>query len=110
MTYYRQGDLTLHRTGDAPTGITTGKPIIVAYGERSGHWHELSGGVLDGDTITVPGPDDARLLVQPSTHADRHEPVTLPPGTYRLLGVPDDASKWLGQREYTPESIRTVGD
>lgn len=106
----RQGDITLVRTGPA-TETEGAKPTILAKGEESGHWH--SAVVIDrieAGVRTIIVPVETTMRVEPQSHAGRHEPVTIPAGTYRVLGTPDDASIWLGQREYTPDAVRGVGD
>lgn len=114
MTIFRQGDLAFIRVSDAPTATVIGDPAVIARGESSGHWHTLKGGVVsreDNDLyVDVPGPDHADVVVEPAAHASRHAPITLPPGRYRIPGVPDQAAKWLGQREYTPARAVPSGD
>ncbi len=108
----RQGDITLIRTGDVPKNPKgKAKPTIIAKGEESGHWH--SANVIDkieAGVRTLIVPQDTVMRVEPESHANRHEPVTIPAGVYTIPGAPDDASIWLGQREYTPEEVRGVAD
>lgn len=108
----RQGDVTLVRKGNAPKTSEKPKTVILAKGEESGHWHAATGiidRIVEGRrTIIVPEP--TTMVVEPASHANRHEPVEIPAGEYEVLGVPDNASIWLGQREYTPEIVRAVGD
>lgn len=110
----RQGDLAFIRTGDAAPGTAPEKPVVLAKGETSGHWHTLKGGVVsfeDNDMfVVVPGPGNATVVVEPAAHASRHAPIELPPGRYRVPGTPDKASKWVGQREYTPARAVPSGD
>lgn len=114
LTIRRQGDLSFIRTTTEPPAVTPKAPVLLARGEESGHWHTLVGGNIrrDGDKmfIDVPGPGPARVVVEPASHAGRHEPLELDPGTWEVPGVPDPNSEWLGQREYSPEAIRAVGD
>lgn len=112
----RQGDLAFIRLSEPSTtpSDTPQEPVVIARGETSGHWHTLKGGTMhreDNDLyIDVPGPEDAVVVVEPVSHAARHAPVSLPPGRYRVPGMPDKDAIWIGQREYTPARIVPSGD
>lgn len=111
----RQGDLTFLRIGDAtPDAPTTTRSVKLAEGELSGHWHEVTGATVDRVdgryVVNVPGPTPAVVRVQPESHAGRHEPIELAPGTYEVPGVPSDDSIWIGQAEYSPAAIIAAGD
>ncbi len=110
----RQGDLTLvsvDKTFDPPA--TVGDNVL-ALGEESGHWHTLSSSfVVDVGTeryVSVVADEGATLSVGPDSHSFRHAAITVPKGTWQILGEADEKSLWLGQREYTPEAIRRVAD
>lgn len=112
MIIIRQGDLTFIRKGDI-TGTSAETTATLALGEESGHWHEAVGRFVDrmeGGTRILDVFDATTIRVQPMSHAHRHAAVTLPPGRYVIPGQPDDKSKWLGQREYTPQGIRGSAD
>lgn len=114
LTVRRQGDLSFIRITSTPPDVAVSSPVLVARGEESGHWHTLTGGVLrrEGERlfIDVPGPAPARLVVEPASHAGRHEPLELDPGAWEVPGEPAPEAEWLGQQEYTPEAVRAVGD
>lgn len=111
----RQGDLTFIRIGDAmPDAQPSPRPVKLAEGELSGHWHEVTGATVaqvDGRyVVNVPGPTPALVRVQPESHAGRHDPIELAPGQYEIPGVPSDDSIWVGQAEYSPAAIIAAGD
>lgn len=96
-----QGDITLIRVGDAEAveGLTA--PVTLAVGEESGHSHVLTAGILvqRGDRKYLNVPQDAKVEVQGMPW--RHTPLDVPAGLYELKDA---------QVEYTPGSIRPVGD
>ena len=108
----RQGDVALRTTKQTPTAdaklITDAGRTILAYGEVTGHAHEV---IVDappmGDDVPAQQlfeePDGTRLLVVRGPAMLRHEehaPLAIPAGTYQVIR----------QREYTPEAIRNVAD
>ena len=113
----RQGDLTFIQVSDDKADqIRAGeasKVRLLAKGEQSGHWHATSVEVLeryiDGERYLIVD-QPTEVVVEPATHAGRHAPVLLPVGVHRIPGEADQASMWLGQREYSPEAIRGVAD
>ena len=123
----RQGDVLVRPTERRPTDqaklVTDKGRVILAYGEVTGHAHEVIGGVLaisaepDGppqvivpeDLDLVPAmelfeePDGSRILVVKRAALLKHEehgPIYLVPGGYEVIR----------QREYSPGAIRTVAD
>lgn len=112
MTIIRQGDVLVRQTRKQPSAkaqtITDRGRTILAYGEVTGHAHEV---VTDAPPAidAVPAqqlfeePDGTRLLVVRGPVTLRHEehaPLTIPKGTYEVIR----------QREYHPEAIRHVAD
>jgi hypothetical protein len=111
----RQGDVMLVRIDALPIGLTTAPRdrlgrIVLALGETSGHCHAIRdahvtglrmAGSEDVDYIEVGGSGPATLTheYESGTLAE-HEPIGLPPGTYRVVR----------QREYSPEAIKRVVD
>lgn len=106
----RQGDVYMRPVNMRPR---TGTPIldqgrtILAYGEVTGHSHQIE--ALEADTETVPPaalfeePDGSRYLFVDRPCALRHEehgPISLAPGCYKVIR----------QREYEPEGIRNIAD
>ncbi len=97
-----QGDVRLTRIdGPKPDVVKVRENGVVAYGEMTGHSHRVIGdatvfeAAADRLIIEVLGPAE---LVH-----DEHATVpaeTLAPGLYEVIG----------QREYSPESIRRVQD
>lgn len=106
---FRQGDVLVKRTRKAPSAAA--KPVvdngrtILAYGEVTGHAHEvIAPGVDDGPSQQLfEEPDGTRLLVLKRDGELRHEEhgtIALGKGTYEVIR----------QREYQPEGIRNVAD
>lgn len=79
-----QGDVMLYPVGGVPDGAVpqNGTEHTLAYGERTGHHHDLSGAtlaVLEGERyVEVVG--DYGMLRHPD-----HGPVPVPAGTYRVI-------------------------
>lgn len=108
----RQGDVLVRPTKKRPTEaakrITDNGRVILAYGEVTGHAHEVIGVETDNPD-PVPAmelfeePDGSRLLVIKREALLRHEEhglIALAPGGYEVIR----------QREYSPEAIRNVAD
>lgn len=110
-TQYRQGDVYLTRiptipAGAAPRPLDQGR-VILAYGEVTGHAHQIS----TPETVCLldaPSADQTDVLdlaylkvdaVSQLVH-EEHNTITLEPGNYRVTR----------QREYTPERIVNVAD
>lgn len=109
---FRQGDVLVKRTRKAPSAaaksITDNGRTILAYGEVTGHCHEVIAPSMPG-VDNVPGqqlfeePDGTRLLVlkrDGELRHDEHGTIGLDAGTYEVIR----------QREYSPEAIRNVAD
>lgn len=106
---YRQGDVMFIPVAKLPTGKATKRDNgTVAYGEVTGHSHRLadleSAEVLEiGDGLFVKV-SESGVSISGDPGAtfvhEEHGPVTLPPGDYKIRI----------QREYSPESIRSVID
>lgn len=108
---FRQGDVLLLPTDTQPTAkaqrVTDQGRVILAYGEVTGHCHEVLPTVSDADPVPAmelfQEPDGTRLLMIKRDVLVRHEehgPVALAPGGYEVRR----------QREYSPEAIRNVAD
>jgi hypothetical protein len=112
MTMIRQGDVLLRSTPATPsaqaTVITDQGRTILAYGEVTGHAHEVIPDTpLVGDAVPAQQlfeePNGTRLLVvrHPATlRHEEHGPLAVAPGHYHVIR----------QVEYTPEAIRNVAD
>jgi len=107
---FRQGDVFVKRTKKQPSeqakAIADGVRTILAYGEVTGHAHEVIG---VGNDDPVPAqqlfeePDGTRLLVVRRDAELRHEEhgaIALGKGTYEVIR----------QREYAPDAIRNMAD
>jgi hypothetical protein len=101
---YRQGDVLLVRTGDqlpqrAEKMAATENRIVLAYGEVTGHAHAIALSqanlFIDGDTRYLKVAEEGADLVH-----EEHAPIHLKAGVYRVVQ----------QREYIPQSSRTVLD
>lgn len=115
MKIIRQGDVLVKRTRKTPSAaakvvLDNGRTIL-AYGEVTGHAHEVVPEIMDpvagGDPVPAQQlfeePDGTRLLVVKGPAVLRHEehaPLSIPGGTYEVIR----------QREYSPEAIRNVAD
>lgn len=98
---YRQGDVLICPIVKIPAQVTEEKvegPIVLAYGEVTGHSHALwgrarmfrdSGG---GFFVSIAAPAEVKH--------EEHATVHLPAGDYEIIR----------QREYSPEAIRNVAD
>ena len=110
MRLMRQGDVLLIPTDARPsaqaTQTTDHGRVVVAYGEVTGHCHEVVG-VDNEDPIPAMElflePDGSRLLVihRPSElRHEEHARIALAPGRFEVRR----------QREYAPDMIRQVAD
>ena len=113
MSNIRQGDLTFIRRDDMIAPETTTPVRVLALGESSGHCHECEDAIgewfVEGDRFLLVE-RETRVVISPPAQRDRHAAVTLAPGVYQVPGMPDDHSKWLGQRQYTPEAVVGAAD
>lgn len=107
---FRHGDVLLEKLpGDLPEGLVKGRVPILAHGEVTGHCHRIADpsaatiysvpfdatyGALRGEAILEVTAETADLV------HEEHKTIKLPRGLYRV---------WR-QREYTPQSIRTIRD
>lgn len=107
----RQGDVLLIPTNRKPSRnaerITDKGRVILAYGEATGHAHEVVPVVDNRDDVPpmelFQEPDGTRLLVIQKPSALKHEEhgaIDLGLGGYEVRR----------QREYSPEAIRNVAD
>lgn len=109
---FRQGDVLVMRTRRQPSAqaksVVDGARTILAYGEVTGHAHEVIGVAVTHDD-PVPAqqlfeePDGTRLLVVRRDAELRHEEhgtIALGKGTYEVIR----------QVEYSPAAIRQVAD
>lgn len=110
----RQGDVLVRPTKRQPTAeakrVTDNGRVILAYGEVTGHAHEVIGvgaGVDNADAVPAmelfEEPDGSRILVVKWDAVLKHEEhgaINLAPGGYEVVR----------QREYSPEAIRNVAD
>jgi len=110
MKQVRQGDVFLRPVRDAQrvgTPVLDKGRVILAYGEVTGHAHEVVG--TDATTTALPPaqlfeqPDGKRFLFVDRactlTHQE-HGAIALAPGAYEVVR----------QREYRPDEIRNVAD
>lgn len=102
----RQGDVLLTQVKALPAAAvrkaTDQGRVILAYGEVTGHAHEVQS---DAEAVEAFLAElDGQTYLQTATPTrvvhQEHGAVALPTGTYRVTI----------QREYTPEAIRSVLD
>lgn len=106
--FYRQGDVAFIPIATLPTGKRTKrKDGVAAYGEVTGHSHQLAvtdreiAEVLEiGDGLFVHVSDAGISLSGATFKHEEHAPITLPTGNYEIRI----------QQEYSPEAIRNVVD
>lgn len=97
---YRQGDVLVAPTEhEIPEGTKVEDRCILAYGEKTGHCHQIETGAhlfveVDGVRYLDVFDDEATI-----TH-EEHGAITLPRGRYTVTI----------QREYTPDEVRQVVD
>lgn len=97
---WRQGDVLISAVEMIPPSATILPHCVLAEGEVTGHSHRVEGiGVADlmdfgGNRFLRVIANSVRIVHQ------EHGTITLPRGLYRV---------WQ-QREYSPETIRTVRD
>ena len=113
---YRQGDVAIIPVDELSdmkvekgTQVKRDKGrIVLAYGEVTGHAHAISAPqaelwtMMDADDAML-GNDNDRLLVcldEVDLNHEEHDTIQLPAGSYLIRR----------QREFTPESLRTVAD
>jgi len=108
MQLYRQGDVLFKKIARLPKGERRKRAdATVAYGEVTGHRHQLAvadrdhAEVLDiGDGLFVHVSDSGLRLGGADFVHEEHATVTLPVGDYEVII----------QREYSPEAVRNVID
>lgn len=104
MKFYRQGDVGIRQVRSIPAEATVvdtkGEPIILAYGEVTGHKHQIA----DIESVAILQTEDGRRFLKVTDSAglvhEEHARIELPPGNYEVIQ----------QREYSPEAIRNVAD
>lgn len=104
MNHYRHGDISFHPVTALPSNTKPAihRSYIVAYGEATGHHHELSfeskAGVFEGNIPAVPGTtqpqitihtcDDGRRLAELDYRTDLNHPehglLVLEKGIYEI--------------------------
>ncbi len=102
MKMYRQGDvgITAVSLPEGATRKTVNGPIILAYGEVTGHCHQIVD-TQDVELYEKDGVVYVRVLGESANLAhEEHGTVALPKGDYEITI----------QREYSPEAIRNVAD
>lgn len=96
---WRHGDVLIAAVETIPEQARLQVHGVLVYGEVTGHSHRLES--LENASVWT---DRGELFVKVTAPTriihEEHLPITLPPGSYRV---------WQ-QREYTPESIRTILD
>lgn len=101
MKLYRQGDVLFKAIKSIPAGGVKRENGVVAYGEVTGHSHQLQlEDRVESEVLEI----ENRLYVRVKGSAtfvhEEHAPTVLPAGAYEVVI----------QREYQPEGIRSVQD
>lgn len=111
MQTMRQGDVLLVQTTREPSGQATrvmdAGRVILAYGEVTGHAHEVIG-VDNADPVPAmelfEEPDGTRLLVM-------RRPAALTHPEHGRIALPAETTYEVRRQvEYTPTALRTVAD
>jgi archaeosine-15-forming tRNA-guanine transglycosylase len=81
----RHGDVAVLWADELPAGATrVGGPIVLAYGEATGHAHRVTGG-----NVSLWDVGTQRYMMVEGGLAtldhEEHGPVTIQPGTYRVV-------------------------
>jgi len=97
---WRHGDVLIAQTPSIPGPATRSPSPILVRGEITGHSHRIEDPAMAEVWITRNGELYLHILATTRVIHEEHQPITLPPGTYRV---------WQ-QREYTPQKIRPVSD
>ena len=97
MKQYRHGDLLIVAVDEIPIEADAKAGLVLAYGEVTGHKHQLDIGEL---FETKNGELYLKLNKFGHLTHEEHEKIDLPKGNYRVIR----------QREYFPERIRQVAD
>lgn len=99
---FRQGDVFLQPIAKLPAGLTPRGNHVLAYGEVTGHSHQVAD-IAAADVLVGPN-GELYLSVKDERGAviahEEHGPITVPKGDYEVRI----------QREYQPDSIRSVID
>ena len=102
MRIYRQGDVLLRATTEAPKGRRVARSqgkLVLAEGEVTGHSHTIA-----SKRAQLRGPERDRYLVAEESVAlehQEHATIVLEPGVYKVIQ----------QREYRPRGLsRLVAD
>lgn len=107
-TMAAQGDLLITRIDKLPDGLMPVKPengqFVVAHSE-TGHNHVIADESVvafapANDNFTLYLVVDKPAKLEHLRSFDRHAPLSVPPGTYRINR----------QREYTPQGYRRAAD
>jgi len=98
MKVYRHGDVVLFPCNDIPETVTKSNNLILAYGEVTGHKHQISRGLAElfeaGSVKYLKVIEEAAL-----TH-EEHQEIMLPKGNYKVTI----------QRTYRPDGWDHVKD
>lgn len=105
-TLYQQGDILVVKVDELPDGTTEKLDHgVLAEGEMTGHAHRLDADLVAQGIVQllkINGELYMRALKEVQVTHEEHNPVTIPPGDYKVEGV----------REYDhfAEEARRVAD
>ena len=104
MKHYRQGDVLIVSTCkiERKNKLKDGDRCILAFGEATGHAHEIKELNKVIAYVGADGTEVSELDVKEAVDLvhQEHDAIVLEPGLYRIIH----------QREYSPEEIRRVAD
>jgi hypothetical protein len=100
MKIWRQGDVLIKQVGSLPKTTQKRENGILAYGEVTGHCHQVDNKVaaevleVENGLYLRVGEEGVRII------HDEHSPITLPPGNFEITI----------QRSYQAGMIQNVAD
>lgn len=99
---YRQGDVLLQRIARLPPDAvkvdTCGGPVVVTYGEATGHKHQFV--FRDAEMFRAGGAQYLRTVEGAKMLHEEHDSAVMRKGVY----------KRIPQMQYTPAALRPVED
>ena len=98
----RQGDVLLKPVAKLPEGLVESKNPILAYGEKTGHSHRVTGQIQVFRDKIESRPPPHRTFIQGEGQLlhEEHGTVNIPSGVYEVVR----------QRQYDPTANRLVND
>jgi hypothetical protein len=84
MKIFRQGDVLLRQVSELPKGVKRKGDKVLAYGEATGHKHQLTSEYADL-YIDVDGRQYAFLVETSTLEHEEHANIDVPEGVYEVV-------------------------